>query len=85
VFTNSVQIVIARYSYADYYWDLYLGPYGIKVNPCKPRDNGFRSGVRGSSELMHYERDDIDNPPDPPAVSEFVVCTLEAHMKLTVE
>ncbi|KAI4714053.1 hypothetical protein J4E89_001503 [Alternaria sp. Ai002NY15] len=40
VFTNSVQITLARYSYADYYWDLYLGPYGIKLKIGLPEWNG---------------------------------------------
>ncbi|KAI4628129.1 hypothetical protein J4E80_002267 [Alternaria sp. BMP 0032] len=63
VFTNSVQIILERYSIADFYWSLYLGPYGVKMNACKPGD--FKLGSQIGD--FDYDRNDIDNPPNPPA------------------
>jgi len=79
VFTYSVQIILERYSIADFYWSLYLGPYGVKMNACKTGD--FKLGSQIGE--LDYNRNDIDNPPNPPAVSEFIDCSLEVHMKLT--
>jgi len=79
VFTNSVQIILERYSIADFYWSFYLGPYGVKVNPCKPGDFKLGSSAGG----YDYNRDDINNPPNLPAVSRTIDCSLEVYMRLT--
>ncbi|KAH6881729.1 hypothetical protein BKA58DRAFT_445992 [Alternaria rosae] len=49
---------------AVFHWSLYLGPCGVKVNPCKPGD--FTLG--SSTDEFDYNRDDINNPPNPPAM-----------------
>jgi len=51
----------------------------VKMNACKTGD--FKLGSQLGE--LDYDHDDIKNPPNPPAVSKSIDCSLEVHMKLT--
>ncbi|CAN9208906.1 unnamed protein product [Alternaria alternata] len=65
-YTNSIQIMLDRESYRDYYWELFVGPYGKKANPCGTNHKPFR--LAAMSGVFGYGRNDIDHPPNPPAM-----------------
>jgi hypothetical protein len=58
--------MLDRESYRDYYWELFVGPYGKKANPCGTNHKPFR--LAAMSGVFGYGRNDIDHPPNPPAV-----------------
>jgi len=63
----SAQILLLRAGIADFYWILFQGPSKEKVNPCPTYPKPFQ-GV-SMSVYFDYNRDDINKPLSPPAVS----------------
>ncbi|KAL1799492.1 hypothetical protein ACET3X_003529 [Alternaria dauci] len=64
--TNSIQIMIERQAVRGYYWILYVGPYDVKANPCPIEPRPFYLATM--SEKFLFKRNDINHPPNPPAM-----------------